>query len=134
MAKNMKKTSNKSILIIENDERILNALQKKLKEFGFIVISSMDGFEGFERAKQEMPDLVIVDDRLPVMSGLKVCRLLKYDERYKKINVIVMGSKDAMREVEKEDYGFDGLIIKPFRFGDLRIMVEGVLKSGADDA
>jgi len=130
----MKKASNKSILIIENDERILNTLQKKLKEFGFIVISSMDGFEGFERAKQEMPNLVIVDDRLPVMSGLKVCRLLKFDERYKKINVIVMGTKDAMREVEKEDYGFDGLIIKPFRFGDLRIMVEGVLKSGADDA
>ena len=130
----MKKTSSKSILIIENDERILSALQKKLKDFGFIVISSMDGFEGFERAKQEMPDLVIVEDRLPVMSGLKVCRLLKYDERYKKINVIVMGSKDAMLDVEKKDYGFDDLIIKPFRFGDLRIMIDGILKSGADDA
>ncbi|MFL2983673.1 MAG: two-component system response regulator [Candidatus Neomarinimicrobiota bacterium] len=128
----MKKTSNKSILIIENDERILNALQKKLKEFGFIVISSMDGFEGYERAKQEMPDLVIVDDRLPVMSGLKVCRLLKYDERYKMIKIIAMGSKDAMREVEKEDYGFDDLITKPFRFGDFRTMVERVLEEDAN--
>jgi two-component system phosphate regulon response regulator PhoB len=133
MAYSMKKASNRSILVIENDNRILNSLQKKLKDAGFIVISSKDGFEGYERAKQEMPDLLIAEDRLPVMSGLKLCRLLKFDERYKMINIIVMGSKGAMSEVEKEDYGFDALITKPFRFGDLRVVIDSIINSTNND-
>ena len=129
----MKKASNRSILIIENDDRILNSLQKKLKVAGFIVISSKDGFEGYERAKQEMPDLILVEHRLPVMSGLKVCRLLKFDDRYKMIKIIAMGSKSVLSEVEKEGYGFDALITKPFRFGDLRTVIDDTINTDDDD-
>tara|TARA_B100000900_G_scaffold411765_1_gene432113 strand:+ start:299 stop:691 length:393 start_codon:yes stop_codon:yes gene_type:complete len=114
---------NKSILIVENDVRILESLQGKLKSTGYVVISSKEGYEGFQRAKKEMPDLILIEDNLPVMSGLKICRILKFDERYKHLKIIIMGSKATLEGISKDDYGFDGIITKPFRIGDLRELI-----------
>ena len=72
---------NKSILIVESNVRVFESLQKKLKDGGMIVISSKDGFEGYERAKKEMPDIILVEVSVPVMNGLKLCKLIKFDER-----------------------------------------------------
>ena len=75
----MNNNKNKSILIVESNVRVFESLQTKLKDGGMIVISSKDGFEGYERAKKEMPDIVLVEVSVPVMNGLKLCKLLKFD-------------------------------------------------------
>ena len=51
----MSKSIQKSILLIESDESVLNSLQEKLKIAGYLVISAKDGFEGYERVKSEKP-------------------------------------------------------------------------------
>ena len=115
---------------MENDVRILESLQGKLKSAGYIVISSKEGYEGFQRAKKEMPDLILIEDNLPVMSGLKICRILKFDERYKHLKIIIMGSKATLEGISKDDYGFDGIIKKPFRIGDLRELINQQIELG----
>ena len=123
---------NKSILIIENDNRILNALQKKLKEAGYLTISSVDGFEGYERTKKEMPDLILTEDKLPVMNGLKLSRVLKFDERYSNISIVLMGTKDGLKDIDPNIYGVDAVITKPFRFGDLKTTISNILEHKVD--
>ena len=99
----MSKSIQKSILLIESDESVLNSLQEKLKIAGYLVISAKDGFEGYERVKSENPSLIISELALPVMSGAKVARLLKYDERYKEIPFILLGSENALSKINKEE-------------------------------
>ena len=113
---------------MESNVRVFESLQTKLKDEGMIVISSKDGFEGYERAKKEMPDIILVEVSVPVMNGLKLCKLLKFDERYRKLNLILMGSKNILSNVEQDEYQFDGKIEKPFRYGDLRAIIDQVLQ------
>ena len=128
----MNNNKNKSILIVESNVRVFESLQTKLKDGGMIVISSKDGFEGYERAKKEMPDIVLVEVSVPVMNGLKLCKLLKFDERYGKLNLILMGSKNILSNAEQDEYRYDGKIEKPFRYGDLRAIIDQVLQ-GSDN-
>lgn len=123
----MSKSIQKSILLIESDESVLNSLQEKLKIAGYLVISAKDGFEGYERVKSENPSLIISELALPVMSGLKVARLLKYDERYKEIPFILLGSDNALSKIDKEEYNIDKILPKPFRLGDLKDSIEVLL-------
>ena len=124
----MNNNKNKSILIVESNVRVFESLQTKLKDGGMIVISSKDGFEGYERAKKEMPDIILVEVSVPVMNGLKLCKLLKFDERYRKRNLILMGSKNILSNAEQDEYQYDGKIQKPFRYGDLREIIDQVLQ------
>jgi CheY-like chemotaxis protein len=123
----MSKSIQKSILLIESDESVLNSLQEKLKIAGYLVISAKDGFEGYERVKSENPSLIISELALPVMSGLKVARLLKYDERYKEIPFILLGSDNALSKINKEEYNIEKILPKPFRLGDLKDSIEVLL-------
>ena len=123
----MSKSIQKSILLIESDESVLNSLQEKLKIAGYLVISAKDGFEGYERVKSENPSLIISELALPVMSGAKVARLLKYDERYKEIPFILLGSDNALSKINKEEYNIEKVLPKPFRLGDLKDTIETLL-------
>jgi two-component system alkaline phosphatase synthesis response regulator PhoP/two-component system response regulator VicR len=123
----MSKSIQKSILLIESDESVLNSLQEKLKIAGYLVISAKDGFEGYERVKSENPSLIISELALPVMSGAKVARLLKYDERYKEIPFILLGSDNALSKINKEEYNIEKILPKPFRLGDLKDSIEVLL-------
>jgi two-component system alkaline phosphatase synthesis response regulator PhoP/two-component system response regulator VicR len=123
----MSKSIQKSILLIESDESVLNSLQEKLKIAGYLVISAKDGFEGYERVKSENPSLIISELALPVMSGAKVARLLKYDERYKEIPFILLGSDNALSKINKEEYNIEKILAKPFRLGDLKDSIEVLL-------
>lgn len=123
----MSKSIQKSILLIESDESVLNSLQERLKIAGYLVISAKDGFEGYERVKSEKPSLIISELALPVMSGAKVARLLKYDERYKEIPFILLGSENALSKINKEDYSIEKVLPKPFRLGDLKDSIEVLL-------
>ena len=123
----MSKSIQKSILLIESDDAILKSLQEKLKIAGYLVISAKEGFEGYERSKKENPDLIITELVLPVMSGAKIARLLKFDERYKKIPIILLGTNDALEGFDINLYGIDKFLNKPFRLGDLKSLIEELI-------
>ena len=123
----MSKSIQKSILLIESDDAVLNSLQEKLKLSGYLIISAKDGFEGYERVKSDKPSLIISELTLPVMSGSKIARLLKFDERYKTIPFILIGSESSLSKINADTYSIDRVLAKPFRLGDLKDMIEVLL-------
>ena len=110
----------KKILVVEDEPELVKALEVRLKTQDYEVITAIDGEEGLRKARQENPDLIILDIMLPKMDGFKVSRLLKFDERYEDIPIIMLTAK-----VEKEDEalggetGADEYITKPFEWSYL---------------
>ena len=109
-----------SVLIIDSDNAIVNNLTKRFKKRDMVVITAEDGYEGYIRACKETPDIIILETLLSSMSGFRVSRLLKYDERFQHIKVVMITSNDlqAIEETYKS-CGADEILRKPFRFKEL---------------
>jgi DNA-binding response OmpR family regulator len=60
---------------------------------GYDVITAVDGNEALDKARAEMPDLILLDVMLPGLDGYRVCRLLKFDQKYKSIPIIMLTAK-----------------------------------------
>lgn len=105
----------KRILVIDDEQDMVYAVRMGLEAGGYEVLTASDGQEGLEKARREMPDLIILDLMLPVMNGYKVCRMLKFDEKYKKIPIIMFTAL-GQKEDERLGYevGADAYLIKPF--------------------
>ena len=112
----------KVILIVEDDAKNLKLFRDLLQVSGYTTLEATDGKQGVELAREEKPDLILMDIQMPVMDGLEATKLLKNDDVTKDIPVIALtayamkGDEEKMREA-----GFDGYISKP-------IDVKGFLK------
>ncbi len=105
----------KKILVVEDDALIRELDRVNLESAGFSVVMATDGFQGLEMARTENPDLIVLDIRLPKMDGFKVCRILKFDDKYKHIPIIMLTAR--IQEVDKETgfkTGADGYMTKPY--------------------
>jgi len=110
----MKKNSVK-ILIIDDEPDLVTMVTLRLEANGYQVIFACDGQEGLGKARNEKPDLIILDLMLPKIDGYKVCRLLKFDEKYKKIPVILFTARAQESDIKVgEDVGADAYLTKPF--------------------
>tara|TARA_Y100001934_G_scaffold269519_1_gene353087 strand:- start:793 stop:1173 length:381 start_codon:yes stop_codon:yes gene_type:complete len=109
-----------SVLIVESDDLILKSLSTRFKKQGMFVITAKDGFEGYNRACKESPDFIILEALLSSMSGFRISRLLKFDERYKDIKIIIITTNDldSVDDMYKSS-GADQILRKPFRFKEL---------------
>ena len=116
----MSSANKQSVLIIDSDNAIVNDLTKRLKNRDMVIITAKDGYEGYVRACKEAPDIIILETLLSSMSGFRVSRLLKYDERFQHIKVVMITSNDfqAIEETYKS-CGADEILRKPFRFKEL---------------
>ena len=105
----------KRILLSEDEEDMVFAVTLQLEAAGYEVIKAGDGEEALRKARKEMPDLMILDVMMPKMDGYKVCRMLKYDNKYSKIPIIMFTARaqDSDRKMGKE-VGADAYITKPF--------------------
>ena len=106
--------------IIEKDDAILDNLSKRFKMQEMLVITAKDGFEGYTRACNESPNLIVSETLLPSMNGFRLSRLLKFDERYKNIPIVLLTSNnlDTVQDMFRA-CGADQILGKPFRFRDL---------------
>ena len=77
----------KKILIVDDERDIVETLAFMLKQKGYECIAAYDGEEGLKLAKEEAPDLIILDVMMPKINGYKICRLLKFDTKYKEIPI-----------------------------------------------
>ncbi len=108
------------ILIVDDEKDIVETLSFMLEAKGFEIISAYDGEEGLKLAKEESPDLIILDVMMPKINGYKICRLLKYDAKYKNIPIIMVTARS--QDTDKligEETGADEYITKPFEFSDV---------------
>lgn len=107
--------SAQKILIIDDEVDLVETLKFRLECKGFEVVEAFDGQEGLARARSARPDLLILDVMLPKMDGYHICRLLKSDEQFKNIPIIMLTARS--QETDKQaglEHGADAYIPKPF--------------------
>lgn len=122
----MKKTSEKRILIIEDDAHIAEGLKLNLSLQGYDVLIAYDGVSGLEKWKEWRPHLVILDIMLPGIDGFSVLRSIRLaDER---IPILILSAKGAPDDkVKGLSYGVDDYMAKPFNLDEFLLRVERLL-------
>ena len=81
------------ILAVDDSATVLEMIKSVLVADGYDVITASDGAEGLETARRERPDLILLDVMLPKLDGYRVCRLLKFDQNYKSIPIVMLTAK-----------------------------------------
>jgi DNA-binding NtrC family response regulator len=113
----------KSILIIDDDPLIRKTLSSYLSKEGFEVVLAEDGEEGLQKYDECLPDLVILDIRLPDVDGLEVLRKIK--EKTENASIIIMTAYDDMKTtVEAIKSGAFEYMVKPLDFVELDLTIE----------
>ena len=79
----------KKILVVDDEVDLVETIRLPLEMEGYTVLVSYNGEDALNQARKENPNLIILDIMLPKLDGYKVCRLLKFDERYKHIPIPV---------------------------------------------
>jgi len=91
----------KKILIIEDEEIILNLLQKKLSQEGYEISVAKDGQEGLRLMKEVKPDLILLDIVMPKIGGFEVMEEMQKEDELKSIPVIVVSNSGQPVEIDK---------------------------------
>jgi len=119
----------KKILVVDDEPDLVETVRFPLEMEGYQVLVSYNGEDGLTQARREKPDLIILDLMLPKLDGYKVCRLLKFDERYKHIPVLMLTAKvqEKDRLLGKET-GADEYMTKPFDIDQLMEKVKFYLR------
>jgi len=119
----------KKILIVDDEQDIVETLKFMLEAQGFECYCAYDGETGLSMAKEIIPDLMILDVMMPKINGYKISRLLKYDNKYKNIPIIMVTarSQDDDKAIGQET-GVNEYITKPFELDDLIDKVNKYLK------
>jgi len=120
----------RKILIIEDYKDFQEALKVQLENDGFDVITADDGYEGYEAAKQQRPDLIITDVVIPAVDGFHVSRLLKSDMYLKNTPIIMMsGLKKDKADTERaiNTCAADAYLFKPFKHQELSKIIEQLM-------
>ena len=122
---------NELILIIEDNESIVKVLQRGLMYEGYKVESALDGEKGLKLAKQNRPDLVILDLMLPGIDGVEVCKQLRSDSN---LPILMLTAKDAIQDrVLGLDAGADDYMVKPFELEEVLARVRALLRRTQSD-
>jgi len=118
-----------TILIAEDDRDIRNLVIFTLQWEGFKVIEAPDGPTAIEMARQEQPDLILLDVRMPGMSGYDVCAVLKESEKTQGIPIAFLSAKGQELEIKEGlERGAEEYIVKPFAPDELHRRVESILQ------
>ena len=116
----------RTILIIEDEQKINDILAFSLGKDGYKTLSAFDGVKGLEMALKENPDLILLDVMLPGMDGFEVCR--KVREKSQVPIIMLTAREDEVDKVLGLELGADDYIIKPFDSKELVARVKAVLR------
>lgn len=117
------------ILVVDDEPDVVDFIGRTLQAEGFEVVTAFDGIGAIDLADSEMPDLVLLDIMMPMMSGYEVCEQLKSNPRTKEIPVICVSSAhtpDARAQSLK--VGASTLVVKPFFPAELVAQIRRYLK------
>ncbi|MBI1953902.1 MAG: response regulator [Candidatus Omnitrophica bacterium] len=105
----------KNILLVDDEPDLVQLVSLRLTSAGYEVATAMDGQQALDQVKKAKPDLIILDLMLPKLDGYKVCRLLKFDERYKAIPVLIFTARAQAQDIQLAmECGADAYMTKPF--------------------
>ena len=118
------------VLLVEDNELNRDMLSRRLARKGYEVVVAVDGEEGIEKARSQHPDVVLLDMRLPRVSGWEAAKVLKTSDRTRDILIIAL-TADAMDEDREQALraGCDAYDTKPVDFQKLVTRIESLLQS-----
>ena len=123
-----------TVLIIEDEPDIRDLLEFHLKKEGYNVLTSSDGEDGLNLARNQSPNLILLDLLLPGINGLDICRVLKSDVNTSKINIIMVTALGQEENIVKGlETGADDYVNKPFNMSILLARISAVLRRNTDD-
>lgn len=118
----------KRVLIVDDEPDVVESVKFSLELENIECLEAYDGEEALSKAKNENPNLIILDIMLPKISGYKVSRLLKFDEAYKNIPIIMLTARAQEKDKQLgEDTGADEYVTKPFEMDELIKLVKKYL-------
>ncbi len=123
------------ILIVEDESLIVRILKANLTLAGYEVVTACDGAEGLRKVKEERPDLVILDDLMPVMTGFEVLERLRMDKQTAHLPIILFGVSLWEEYVWNEYHGspHNYRLPKPFEPEELLSLIKHILTLNEDN-
>ena len=117
------------ILIAEDDQDIRELIVLTLQFNGFDVVSVEDGQAAVDKATQDNYDLILMDVRMPRMTGYEACSILKKREKTKDVPIVFLSAKGQETEIQTGlEAGATAYILKPFAPDELVAQIKKVLK------
>ena len=116
------------ILVADDEPDVLELLVDRLSSRGYDVISAADGQTALEMIKSESPQLAVLDNKMPGLNGVEICRQMKADTRLRSIAVLLItAATNSMRDGLLEGVGVDSFLLKPYESSDLFQQVESLI-------
>lgn len=116
------------ILIAEDERDIRDLVIFSLQFSGFQVVQASNGVEAVERAQAELPDLILMDVRMPKMTGYEACKALKSIPATRDIPIVFLSAKGQESEINTGlEVGAEEYILKPFAPDELAKQVQAIL-------
>ncbi len=118
----------KEVLVVDDDPVLVKTLRVYLERAGYRVNEASHGLEALQRVKERKPDLILLDILMPMMDGFKVARMLKFDNKFKDIPIIVLTSRatEAERKIGAK-VGANEYLCKPYKISDVLNVVGNYL-------
>ncbi len=118
-----------TILIVDDNLDNVNLLDKVLKKSGYQTLKGYNGEEAVELARQESPNLILLDIMMPIMDGFTACKIIKQDESTRNIPILMLTAKQEISDkVKGLEIGADDYITKPFHLQELLARIKSRLK------
>ena len=118
------------ILIVDDEADLVSVLRIGLEIEGFEVIAASDGEEGLRKAREDRPELVVLDLMLPKLDGYRVCRALKFDERYRNLPIVILSARSGEQDRRLAfDMGADAFVSKPYDMAALVKLIRARLRA-----
>ncbi len=121
-----------TILVIDDDDSLRDTISVMLEQEGFRAVLAADGKAGYEKAVTLKPDLVLVDLRLPGMSGIEICKQLRAAQSATPI-IVLSAIGEEIDKVLLLEIGADDYVVKPFGTRELMARIRAVLRRAAPD-
>ncbi len=117
------------ILVVEDEADLQQVLEYNLRQAGYSVQATAHGNEAIRWAKENKPDLVLLDLMLPDIPGTEVCKALKSDPLTRKVPVMMLTAKgEEIDRVVGFELGADDYVVKPFSVRELLLRVQAILR------
>jgi two-component system phosphate regulon response regulator PhoB len=122
------------ILVIEDEPDLQQVLEYNLRQSGHDVLVAGRGEEGLALARDQRPDLVLLDLMLPDISGTEVCKSLRDSAKTRKLPVIMLTARgEEIDRVVGFELGADDYVVKPFSVRELLLRIQAILRRGRGD-